>query len=151
MNTDRIEKSVFLRARRPRVWQVLSDITEFSEWFGVEFNGAFEPGARLEGKVTNPGYQHLRAEVLIQEVEPGKRLSWQWHPHAIDPNRDYSWEPMTLVVFELTDVAGGTRLTVTETGFDKLPEERREEAYRGNEEGWSKQIDSITRHMTTAA
>jgi uncharacterized protein YndB with AHSA1/START domain len=151
METDRIEKSVFLRARRPRVWQALSDTAEFGEWFGIEFNGEFKPGARLEGKITNPGYEHLKAEVVIQRVDPDRLLSWQWHPHAIDPNRDYSMEPMTLVVFELTDVAGGTRLTITETGFDRLPKERRDEAYRGNEGGWTQQMDSINQYMSTAA
>jgi uncharacterized protein YndB with AHSA1/START domain len=151
MNGDRIQRSVFLRARRARVWQALSDPTEFGEWFGIEFNGAFKPGARLEGKVTHPGYEHLRAEVRVQRVEPGRIISWQWHPHAIDPNKNYSLEPVTLVVLELVDVAGGTRLIVTETGFDKLPKERREEAYRGNEAGWSQQMDSITRHLATAA
>jgi uncharacterized protein YndB with AHSA1/START domain len=151
METDRIEKSVFLRARRSRVWQALSDTAEFGEWFGIEFNGEFKPGARLKGKITHPGYEHLKAEVVIQQVEPGRLLSWQWHPHAIDPNKNYSQEPLTLVAFELTDVAGGTRLTVTETGFDRLPADRRDEAYRGNEGGWTKQMDSITRHMATAA
>jgi uncharacterized protein YndB with AHSA1/START domain len=151
MDTDRIEKSVFLRARRPRVWQALADTAEFGEWFGIEFNGELKPGARLEGKITHPGYEHLKAEVVIQQVEPGRLLSWQWHPHALDPNRNYSEEPMTSVAFELTDVAGGTRLTVTETGFEQLPQVRRDEAYRGNEEGWTKQMDSINRYMSTAA
>ena len=50
---------------------------------------------------------------------------------AIDSNKDYSHEPTTLVLFELSEVPGGTLLKVTESGFDGIAAERRDTAYRG--------------------
>ena len=59
-------------------------------------------------------------------------------------------EPSTLVLFELEEVPGGTLLTVTESGFDGIPAERRAEAYRGNEQGWEAQMRAIAGHVGQA-
>ena len=36
MTTDRIEKSVLVRAPRAKVWRALSDVDAFGEWFDVK-------------------------------------------------------------------------------------------------------------------
>ena len=148
--TDRIEKQIMLRAPRSRVWRALADAGEFGRWFGVELAGPIAPGARLRGRVTYPGYEHVPFEITIERVEPERLLSWRWHPNNVDPDVDYSAEPTTLVVFELDDVDGATQLTVVESGFDGIPLARRAEAYRGNEEGWTGQMLAIERHVAGA-
>lgn len=146
-STDRIEKSVVLRAPRERVWRALADAQAFGTWFGVALDGAIAPGARLSGKITHPGYEHLPFEITIDRMEPERLLSWRWHPHSVEAGVDYSAEPTTLVVFELADVADGTRLTVVESGFDGIPLSRRATAYRGNDEGWTGQMVAIERYL----
>ena len=148
---DRIEKSIVLRAPRARVWQALADAQQFGQWFGVKLKGSFAPGARLQGQVTHPGYEHCPFELTIERMEPEKLLSWRWHPYAIDPKIDYSAEPTTLVVFELKEVAEGTLLTVVESGFDQIPPVRRPEAYRKNDEGWAGQMKSIEKYVGKTA
>ena len=54
-------------------------------------------------------------------MEPERLFSWRWHPYAVDPKRDYSKEPTTLVEFRLEEADGGTLLTVVESGFDQVP------------------------------
>jgi len=151
LNMDRIEKSILLRAPRARVWRALADAGEFGQWFGVKLNGSFAPGARLTGKITHKGYEHCPFEITIERMEPERRLSWRWHPHAIDPKTDYSTEPTTLVVFELAEVADGTLLTVVESGLEGIPLARRGEAYRGNEQGWAAQMKAIETYVSQAA
>jgi uncharacterized protein YndB with AHSA1/START domain len=151
MNTDRIEKSVFLRAPRARVWRALSDVQEFGDWFGVILDGPFTPGARLHGKVTHKGYENYPFEITIDRVEGQRLLSWRWVPQATDPNKDYSGEPTTLVVFELQDVGGGTRVNITESGFEALPADRRAAALEENEKGWTMQTEAISQHLAQAA
>jgi uncharacterized protein YndB with AHSA1/START domain len=148
VQTDRIEKQILLRAPRKRVWQALTTVSEFNEWFGVKLTGTFTPGARLRGQVTHKGYEHLTMEVTIDKVEPERLLSWRWHPGATEPAKDYSAEAATLVVFELAEVDGGTMLSVVESGFDRIPATRREQAYRENEDGWTQQMESIKRHVS---
>lgn len=147
-STDRIEKSVFLRAPRARVWRALTDPREFGRWFGVRIDTPFTAGARVRGAITHPGYEHLTFEIVVGEVEPERRLTWHWHPYPIDPETSYDEEPTTLVVFTLDEVSGGTRLHVVESGFDALPPARRLDAFRGNEQGWIEQMVNIERHVS---
>jgi uncharacterized protein YndB with AHSA1/START domain len=146
--TDRIERSILLKAPRPRVWRALSNPEQFGNWFGVVLKGnTFAAGQRVRGQVTYPGYEHLVWDVLIERVEPERLLSWRWHPAAVDPTVDYSNEPTTLVVFELEDVEGGTLLSVVESGFDSVPPSRRLDAFRMNSGGWDIQMQNIERHV----
>jgi uncharacterized protein YndB with AHSA1/START domain len=147
--TDRIERTIVLRAPRSRVWRALTDAGEFGTWFGVKVDGTFKPGARMRGAITHKGYEHVTWDITIEHMEPERLFSWRWHPGAVEPGVDYSAEPTTLVVFELTDVPEGTRLTVTESGFDDVPVARRAQAYRMNGEGWSWQLTSIERYVAT--
>ena len=146
--TDKIEKQIELKAPVTRVWRALTDYREFSEWFGVDLETPFIPGKTSRGKVTYPGYEHVTFEVTVQEIEPERLFSITWHPYAVDPGKDYSTEPSTLVEFRLQKTGTGTLLTVTESGFSKLPPDRRDEALRMNDDGWTEQLKNIERHAT---
>jgi uncharacterized protein YndB with AHSA1/START domain len=148
-DTDRIERSVVVKAPRERVWRAISNAEEFGTWFGVNLEGqAFTSGKLVRGPITIAGYEHIIWEVRIERIEPPNRLSFRWHPYAIDPKVDYEKEEPTLVTFTLTDAPdSATLLTVVESGFDKVPPERRLEAFRMNSRGWSSQMDNITRHV----
>ena len=147
MSTDRIEKTIVLRAPRLRVWRALAQADEFGAWFGVALEGTFAPGARLTGRITTPGHEQLTMEIMVEQVQPEHLLSYRWHPYAVQPGVDYSSEPTTLVEFQLEEVAGGTRLRVVESGFDRIPAARRAEALRMNDAGWAEQLQNIARHV----
>ena len=144
---DRIEKRIELRAPVSRVWRALTDHREFGEWFGVRLDGPFVPGQVSRGQITYPGYEHLRWEAVVQKMEPERLFSYTWHPYAIDSKKDYSKETPTLVAFKLEPIAGGTLMVVTESGFDKIPNDRRLEAFRMNDGGWAQQIENIKNHV----
>jgi uncharacterized protein YndB with AHSA1/START domain len=148
MTSDRIEKVVVLRAPRPRVWRALTDSDEFGTWFGAQLAGPFAPGARVSGRITTPGYEHLMMELLVERVEPETLFSFRWHPGVPEPGVDYTSEPTTLVEFRLAEVTDGTRLTVVESGFDQISPERRADAFRMDDEGWAEQVQSIERYIT---
>jgi len=144
----RIEKSLELEAPVARVWRALTDHREFGQWFRVNIEAPFVPGQPAQGQITHPGYEHLRWHAVIQKMEPEKLFSFTWHPYAIDPNRDYSHETPTLVEFRLEKSAsGGTLLRLTESGFDEIPADRRAEALRMNDGGWSAQLRNIASHV----
>jgi uncharacterized protein YndB with AHSA1/START domain len=144
-STDRIEKTTVLRAPRSKVWRALTDPAQFSQWFGATLKDPFLPGARVKGPVTSTGYEHLTMDITIDRVEPEHLFSWRWQPGG-DANIDPA-EPMTLVVFELEEVPEGTRLTVKESGFDRIPPARRGKAYRENDEGWTGQLNNIRKYL----
>jgi uncharacterized protein YndB with AHSA1/START domain len=144
---DRIEKQIELKAPVARVWRALTDYREFSNWFGVNLKGPFVPGQTSRGQITVTGYEHLKLEAVVQKMEPERLFSFTWHPGAVDPQKDYSQEPSTLVEFRLEPKGGGTLLTLTESGFSKLPADRRLEAFRLNDGGWTQQMKDIEQHV----
>lgn len=146
--TDRIEKTVTLRAPVSRVWRALTNAEEFGKWFGVRLESAFTEGATARGKITIPGYQHVMLEVVVERIEPERYFAYRWHPHAVEAGRDYSQEPMTLVEFTLQERQGGTTLTIVESGFDRLSPARRAEAFPLNSDGWSSQLRNIERYVS---
>jgi uncharacterized protein YndB with AHSA1/START domain len=148
--TDKIEKRIELKAPVARVWRALTDHREFSEWFRVNLKDPFVPGRVARGQITYPGYEHLTFWAVVQKMEPERLFSLTWHPYAVDPKKDYSNEPSTLVEFRLEKSGAGTLLTVTESGFSKLPADRRDEAFRMNDDGWSEQLKNIERHVAGA-
>lgn len=158
MTTDRIEKTVRLRAPRDRVWKAITDAKQFGTWFGAELDGPFVAGQPITGRIVptqvDPEVAKLQAPHTgmpftwtVERIEPMNVFAFRWHPFAIERDHDYAKEPTTLVMFELTDADGGTRLTITETGFDRIPLERRAKAFAANSGGWAHQLDLITRYL----
>jgi uncharacterized protein YndB with AHSA1/START domain len=145
---NRIEKRIELKAPISRVWRALTDHREFGEWFRVKLDGPFVPGPISRGQMTYPGYEHLKWEAVVQKMEPEGLFSFTWHPYAVDPEADYSKKNSTLVEFRLDKTATGTLLTLTESGFENIPSDRRLEAFRSNEGGWTEQMKNIESHVT---
>lgn len=145
--SDRIEKVIELKAPVEKVWHALADHEQFGTWFRVKLDGPFAAGEVSRGHMTYPGYEHLAWEARIVAMEEPRLFAFTWHPYAVDPDKDYSGETPTLVEFRLEPIDGGTRLTVIESGFGSIPEERREEAMRMNEGGWTQQVQNIRNHV----
>jgi uncharacterized protein YndB with AHSA1/START domain len=161
MSTDRIEKKVLLRAPLARVWQALADSTEFGIWFGVKFDGPFVAGEKLRGVIVpttvnaevaaaQKPYEGTPFEITVERLDPDRLFSFRWHPYAVAAGVDYSQEPTTLVAFSLEQKSDGIMLTVTESGFDQIPLERRAKAFSANEGGWSMQVKLIEAYLVRA-
>jgi uncharacterized protein YndB with AHSA1/START domain len=143
---DRIEKRVELKAPVSRVWRALTDYRDFGEWFRVKLDGPFVAGQVSRGQITYPGCEHIKWHAVVQKMEPERLFSFTWH-HSQDPNADISKEPTTLVEFRLEKIPTGTLLTVTESGFENLPPDRRLEAFRSNDSGWAEQMKNIEKYV----
>jgi len=146
-STDRIEKHMVLRAPRARVWRALTIAEQFGAWFRVNLEGEFAAGETIRGRLVIPGYEHVTLEMLVERIEPEHYFSYRWHPYAVDPKADYSAEPTTLVEFSLEEQAGGTALTIIESGFDRIPLSRRAEAFRMNDRGWASESEKLARYV----
>ena len=156
--SDRIEKRIMLNAPRARVWKALTNAEEFGNWFGVKLDGPFEAGAALRGvivptkadaeiaKAQEP-YAGKPFEITVERIDPERLFSFRWHPFAVEPDVDYSNEPTTLIEFTLEEKPHGVMLTVTESGFDRIPLERRAKAFTANEGGWTMVVTLIEKHL----
>jgi uncharacterized protein YndB with AHSA1/START domain len=162
MSTDRIEKEILLHATRDRVWRAISDSDRFGAWFGVAFDGPFVEGARLTGRIVPTAvdtevaklqepHAGVQFEFLVESIEPMRRISFRWHPFAVEPGVDYTTEPTTLIVFELQEVTGGILLKISESGFDQIPLARRAKAWEANDGGWTMQTKLIQKYLAMDA
>jgi uncharacterized protein YndB with AHSA1/START domain len=161
-DTDRIQKRVVLRAPLERVWKALSDSAQFGSWFGAAFDAPFAPGKPMKRRIvptkadpevarTQEPYAGAPFELTVDRIEPMRLFSFRWHPFAVDPKVDYSSEPTTLVTFEIESVPGGTQLTITESGFDRIPAGRRGKAFEMNDHGWTHQVRLVEKYLAHAA
>lgn len=148
-----IERKVLLRAPRSRVWDALTDVKKFCEWFGVDAaDGDFTPGAKV----------HMRAkeeyggefDIMVEQMQPEHLFTWRWHPGSRDPSVDYEKESPTLVEFKLADTQvdgrSGTTLTITESGFDNISLPRRARVFGENNQGWDEQVRNLERYVSQA-
>jgi len=153
--SDRIEKRIELKVPVSRVWRALTDYREFGEWFRVKLEGPFVPGQMSRGRITHPGYEHVKWEALVQKMEPERLFSFTWaHAKSLEKanySEDYSKAPTTLVEFRLEKTANGTLLTLTESGFEKFPADRRLEDFCRNDGGWTEQMKNIERYVTKSS
>lgn len=145
--SDMIQREIQLTAPIERVWRALTDYREFGQWFRVALDGPFVVGELSSGRITHKGYEHVRWTARTVALEPPHRFAFTWHPYAVDPAVDYSQEEPTLVEFRLETRGEGTHLTITESGFDRIPAHRRDEALRMNGGGWTAQIQNIRVHV----
>lgn len=142
-----IEKQIEIAAPVTRVWRALTDSRQFGEWFRVSLEGPFIAGTSVGGRLNFPGYEHVRMDVEVKTLQPETYFSYTWHPYSVDPKVDYTKETPTLVEFRLAPTRSGTALTVTESGFDKIPADRRVQAFRMNTNGWASQLKSLETYV----
>lgn len=165
---DRIVKDIVLRAPVERVWHAITDIAEFAQWFGVKLGQPFAPGQTITGTFEG-GFDEAYVNqcqvsfgleptairlpetntvfCTVERMEAPSLVSFSWIPYDIDVECDPAGESTTLVEFRLKPIAEGTRLTITESGFEGVPPHRRKRAFVMNEGGWSAQIENLRRYV----
>lgn len=158
--TDRIQKFATLKAPLAKVWSAISDSAAFGAWFGMTLEGPFVEGQTVKGAIARTQvddeiaryqepYVGVRCDLMIERIVPLRLLAFRWHPGA-DPDVGPD-APTTLVTFELEEVPGGTRLTITESGFEALAPERRAKAFADNEGGWEAQLSLVAKYLAREA
>ncbi len=157
-----IEKKVQLKASVARVWRAISDSKEFGTWFGMKVEGPFVAGHKVKASIVptkvdaevakmQEPHTGLAFDLEIEKVVPEREFAFRWHPFATDKTVDYSKEPTTLVTFLLAPNDSGVLLTITESGFENIPLERRAKAFAANEGGWAKQCELVEKYLVQTA
>jgi uncharacterized protein YndB with AHSA1/START domain len=132
---DRIARTVEIAAPPARVWAALTTAEGLAAWFGDTAEIDLVPGGAAA--MTWEGGHSAR--MRVERVEEPVAFGFTWSAFGTgeeDPRRTY-------VEFTLEPVAGGTRLTVVETGFAQLPDEIHKAAYDSHVDGWQREIDEL--------
>jgi uncharacterized protein YndB with AHSA1/START domain len=147
---DRIDRTIEIQAPPDRVWRALTSAADLSAWFQVTIEGDIMPGREVWMTSLHPGHAGQRFRVRFIEMTAPRRFVWEWCPGAVDPDVDYDREPRTTVTFTLEPSGQGTRLSVSETGFDAISLARRAKVYDDNSQGWSTVLVWVQQYVETA-
>jgi uncharacterized protein YndB with AHSA1/START domain len=130
-----IEREIQVDAPPQVVFDVVSKPEHVQEWWSDQADFGPEPGS--DGSISftgKSGEAHVERFSVV-EADPPHRFSFRWcHPAGEAAAAGNSF----LVTFTLEAAGGGTRLTMTETGFREQGWEvaKLEEMYRSHVEGW---------------
>ena len=153
MTTDelsRIDRTIEIDAPPDRVWRALTSAEELSAWFQVTIEGEIAANTEVWMTSRHAGYEGQRFRVRFTEITPPRRLSWQWHPGEVEAGIDYSGEPRTTVTFTLEPSGRGTRVVLSETGFDEISLARRAKVHKDNSQGWPEVLGWLQTHVEKA-
>jgi uncharacterized protein YndB with AHSA1/START domain len=138
-----VERSIWIAAPRERVWSAITEPAQLERWFA--------PGCPWEIPALQVGatatfYNTVTETLLaiIKVVNPPRQFTLRWQPEA-------SYPATTLVTtFLLEAENGGTRITITEAGYETLPEDIRQKRFEETSRGYGMSIESLKAYVEEA-
>ena len=135
MATLDITRSIDIKATPERVWAALTEADLIAQWFGDSCEFDAKPGGRGTFGWSEHG---VKCRVVVEHVDAPKTLVYRWAAESdVDPVTGNS----TVVRFELTEIDGGTRLTLVETGFEELADPQAK--HDDNTGGWTAELGEL--------
>lgn len=129
-----------------RVWSALTSPEHLTQWMCT----SVKPYTLAVGELLKMSWddEHFQ-DARIVTVNPPHTFAWQWRPGGgFDPTQPLDEQgPLTTVTFNLEAIDGGTRLTMIESGFTALSEERYMQSMADNNGGWDHCIGNLTRFL----
>lgn len=116
-----VERSILIPAPRAQVWHAISETPHIQQWWGANNYGRIailQVGARIAFGASDDS-----PFATITVVAPPETFAFEWSPHP----RYYSIPFVTR--YYLSDEDGGTRVTLSESGFEALPDEVRQSRF----------------------
>lgn len=135
-----VERSIWIPAPRERVWQAVTTPAGLNAWYA--------PGSTWEIPMLKLGatvaFHHVSSETLhatIDVLDPMDEFGLRWQP-------DKTYPQLVLVTcFILEDEQNGTRMTMTECGYEALPEDARQEWVDSTNAGYGMSMENLKAHL----
>jgi uncharacterized protein YndB with AHSA1/START domain len=130
-----VERSILIAAPRERVWQAVTNAEQVMHWLVPNLPDAFMK-RNDDGKVAIYLGEMGIDFVILEVIDPQRQLISRTLP-----------DRLISTTFNLEDENGGTRVTVTTTGFELLPEDARENRLAQSGAGWEKTLENLKAHV----
>jgi len=121
-DTVAVERSIWINASRERVWRAVTEPEHLNQWYATYYHWEI-PTLQVGTTVTfyNKDDKADRQIASIAVVDPPRQFTLRWQP-------DVRYPAMTLVTsFLLEEENGGTRVTISESGYEALPADVRQQ------------------------
>ena len=135
-----VERSVLIDASPQRVWQAITDPAQLEQWYapGCPWEiPALQAGATVKFHNTDTDIQLATIEVL----EPLREFTLRWQLDPMHPG-------LTLTnSFRLEPENGRTRVTISQAGYDSLPEDMRQEQLDQDAAAYAAIVESLQNYL----
>jgi uncharacterized protein YndB with AHSA1/START domain len=137
-----VRRTIRIAAPLGKVWSAITDPVHISRWFGTTVLDGV--GAGATGTMTFEGYGAV--PIRVEALDEPRSITYRWGnddaagadgrlPERVDE------ETSTVFTFTLTEVDGGTELTVVETGFENTTDPLSNVRDHGT--GWTDELDKL--------
>ena len=130
-----VTRTLHIAAHPSAVWAALTEPELISEWFG----DTASLDLRVGGSGTFGWKEWGDFGILVDEIDEPNTFAFRW---AREPGQDPVIGNSTLCRFTLVASAGGTELTVVETGWEEVGGDT-EALMKGNQDGWLEELDEL--------
>jgi uncharacterized protein YndB with AHSA1/START domain len=133
-----VERSIWIAANRERVWRAITDPEQIEKWFspGTQWRGTgLEVGGKLS--VYNPETDSDMYTQVIEVIDPLHQLVTRSAPP----------EAPQATAWTLTEENGGTRLTITHSGYELEAADIRQQNMEQNAFGFGMMLENLQAYI----
>jgi uncharacterized protein YndB with AHSA1/START domain len=143
---DKIERQITINAAKQQVYEAIADPSKITSWFPDSIEGKLDEG---EQPILNFG-EHGKTKILVVATKPHDYFAYRWVPGTNNFTGDVRETSTTLVEFKITEANGVSTLTMTESGFAKLPAEMAKASFEQNSGGWGFMLGRLEKNFSEA-
>lgn len=138
-----VERSIWIAAPREKVWSAITDPAQLENWFspGTSWKlTALEVGGRLF--IPDPETGDETNVQVLQIVDPPE--------HFVTHSLPASPGSSEVTAYLLQEERGGTRLTITNSGYEFLPDDGRWSAMEQNAFGFGMMLENLRAYVESS-
>lgn len=138
MESLAVERSIWIAASRERVWQAVTEPEHIAQWL-------LPPtlGAQMKRDDTGTLFVCMGPMdvpiALLEEIAPLRQVTSRGLP-----------DRQIATTYTLDEENDGTRVTVTMSGFESLPEDARQDRINPSGTAWEKALENLKAHLDGA-
>lgn len=130
-----VERSIWINAPRERVWQAVTDPQQIPQWF---LPAVPMPMVRHDDGTLAMQMGEMEVGIAILEsLNPPQKVTCRGLP-----------DRLVVTTYTLEEETGGTRVTVTMTGFESLPEDARLDRLNVSGKAWEQALENLKAYVT---
>ncbi|MCI0712777.1 MAG: SRPBCC domain-containing protein [Chloroflexi bacterium] len=143
MQTLTVKRTIWINAPRERVWQAITDANQIMKWWGGGDHWEIDE-LKVGGTIKFGDPADLML-ATIAVLDPPREFRLRWPPQE----QYHNLEMFTTYVLETEN--GGTRVTVSETGFEGLPADVRQKRYESTMSGYESVLAGLKKYIEEGA
>lgn len=139
MEQLKVECSIWIEAPRERVWQAITDPADLAQWLLPPMLGAGMKRDANDTLFVSMGGMEIPVATL-EEVDAPRQMRSRGLPDGL-----------IAITYVLEEEKAGTRVTVTMSGFEGLPEDARQDRMTPSGAAWGKALANLKAHVAGTA